>query len=342
MTDLFRQLPQEVVSLVVDDISDKQDLYQCALINKHFYALASAKLWYSPGSTLNSDNLLATASPILRSLLLYPHLGVHVRQLEFQSQEAVSDILSVLAYTPLVNDLTLQQTQMSDIDMTRIAHLCPDLQRLSLASVEGITDAALQALSGVIQLDLFWCHNLTFQALPPSLEQLDIRGCHALSQTMIGSLNRLTHLNISSIDDDALASFIDRLLLQPDALPALKSFLINCYDCGKTRLDDGVMIPFIEAHPLLRGLSLGHAWIGHGSLAAMAKCLPELRMLYLDHNKPVSFLDMQRVILGCPLLIHVSLYRCRLLDYDGSAVDELDLHDIARLRRGLALVDVVD
>jgi hypothetical protein len=130
--------PHEVLSLVLNNVDRRGDLYQCALVNKNFNATTNPLLWREPRlmtlGTLRKDticfrlkqSLLQTDKHCLHS----SPLGHYVRKLNASHDNCLQDFHSVINHVPLVKELVIGIKKLKDKDIERIALNCPQLKCL--------------------------------------------------------------------------------------------------------------------------------------------------------------------------------------------------------------------
>jgi hypothetical protein len=241
--------------------------------------MLTPKLWHSPrqlgsaGVYHSGINLLShclTINSNQHHRIDSTPLGHHIRKLELARNDSVSDFLLVLALTPQVEELCLdQQQRIRDNDMERLFQLCPQIKTLVITYIH-ITDKSFVSL-GVHCRQLRRLTLAKLNALTPKtlvalkgcpLERLRINHCLELTLTPdtashLASFHTLTSLYLQDVhrgvDTDFIRLFIPRAN-EPAPLYLLKHLSLT----GDANMDDNVMAAFLRAHPQLQTLSLTH------------------------------------------------------------------------------------
>ncbi|KAI8335356.1 hypothetical protein BC941DRAFT_514860 [Chlamydoabsidia padenii] len=316
MDNNHRHIPFELLELIITHVTDNKDLLQGTLVNKLFYAVANPKLWHSPIHYRRHRQY--TAKPLLKSLQLAnscPHLhpvplGSYIRKLSFCCKDdpyfgnAFTDsrhiLISLLNWTPRVEELILEGNRFENYHMNAIAHYCPQLTILSLYDMDNITDDALTLFGRLTSLTLRKCTRLTDRAL------LNVKHCPLASLCLQGNLP--LYKSIGTCFGRTLSSLtIIGNTYGPHALSPIQGCLLKklcLYNFGTDNsFVNGTMLRhFVEAHSQLEELELRYIAVDYDLGVWNMK---HLRRLYLETTFGFSVGWLQQMVVVCPSLVCV-------------------------------------
>ncbi|SAM02267.1 hypothetical protein [Absidia glauca] len=334
------QLPVELLSLIVGNVNHK-GLFNCALINKRFYAATIPVLWRAPkaddGHSIDrlTRSLVYSLSSIRRHHPVI--LGHHIRQLDITARDddALDDagLMFIVDHAHYLEDLTIHPAhRITDISIQHLSRHCTQLRKLHLYKAT-ITHRSVHYLGQrcrqLRELGLKACHELLPITLLPfaevPLEHLDLSECRWLTvedtALDLAALDRLVHLELVCTRT-INTKFIEQLLPTSTAttpLPLLTYFAIT----GWTDISDQVMVPFITSHPRLESLHLLKCGITDLTLDTIATHLPTtLHVLALFSCELITAPAVRRLIRACPWLVMIDLEQCKLLYDDFPELDE--------------------
>ncbi|SAL97680.1 hypothetical protein [Absidia glauca] len=300
--------PIEVLSLVLNNVYQQSDLYQCALVNKSFYATANPLLWREPqlvasGTkrkvTERKDTICFRLQQSLRQAdkhcLHSTPLGHHVRKLNVSYGNCLHDLHTVINNVPLVKELVIDIKQLQDKDIEQIALNCRQLKCLSFNFYYKPRDRYFEPLkhfTNLCELDVLVIDNP--EPLLPSLqhcllEKLKLRvlgfGGVYNNATFFGGIPTLTHLELEC----PVRDFFQYCQTLPSRtlFPVLTDLRIaRRGTSGTYEIDDNdAMVPFFKSHPLIRTLSLGNVKISQAVMTSLATDLIHLQRLSLIKNQ---------------------------------------------------------
>ncbi|CAO3588535.1 unnamed protein product [Absidia cylindrospora] len=315
-------LPVEILSLIGEQLETPYNrLYQCTLVNKHFYTVLNPLLWrtvelYYDEALEKWLNCLGDARD--------PLLGRHVRELT-PFFEGLNDtiFLFLIKQLPLLQKFSIEpESGFTDISIQRLARHCPNLTYLhpmmSSVSQQSIVTLA-QHCHQLSTLRLDCCDALCssdFFAMivhfPLKYLEVDLQDMTDLNEPSIAdkavldlaAFDRLTFLEIS----DSPSSFIERIItLGKDRSgnipwPQLYHFYISeTY----TNVTDQQLITFLQSHPKLTTVSLNSNVFTDTALHAIPTLLPKVTSLSLSSNQ-FSHRAIRRLAYQCPLLMRFS------------------------------------
>ncbi|KAI8331160.1 hypothetical protein BC941DRAFT_439155 [Chlamydoabsidia padenii] len=326
-------LPVELLSLIVDNINHN-GLFNCALINKRFYAATIPILWRAPKADdgLSIDRLTRSLAFSSSSMLSRRHhpiaLGHHIRQLDITARddEAIDDaaLVSLIDHAHYLEDLTIHPAhRITDKSIQHLSRHCPQLRKLHLYNAT-ITHRSVHYLGQrcrrLRELDLKACHHLLPITLLPfaevALEHLDLSECRwltvedtALDLAALGQLKHLELVCTRTIN----AKFIEHLLPLTTTTPPPLSLLTYFAITGSPDISDQVLVPFIATHPRLESLHLLKCSITDLTLNAISINLPTtLHVLGLFSCELITAPAVRRLIRACPWLVMIGLEQCLL------------------------------
>ncbi|RUP50426.1 hypothetical protein BC936DRAFT_139091 [Jimgerdemannia flammicorona] len=292
-------LPPELLSAIIENISDQHTLFQCALISCAWYAATLPYLYATPN--LVADNLLLFAS----SLSQTTH-GALVHKLDFTG--------------PNIPHL-IDEHHLIDDALTRYT---PNLHTLCLASSvsispQGLVSALSSCSKSLRSLTLFKCLNLTRHSIHfiaescPNLYCLNIwglthrgmvpsplpaiaTGCPLLQTLILShcvhwvddetvvkdvcSLRALTRLDISmcpQVSDVALVAIGEKL-------QRLESVAIN----GMRNLTDVGFMALARGCPRIKRLDMTGVQVRLETVKAIGECLTHLEKLDIRFTEGIT------------------------------------------------------
>ncbi|CAO3601042.1 unnamed protein product [Absidia cylindrospora] len=338
-TPHFRQLPSELVSLIVGYCLEQHDLYALSLVNKQFHAIANPLLWRTPKlihetavvKFLNSISKLPSPTRLfirkmellsvmfwnkVRFSLLLPHL-CHLEELTIISDESIKDtsVTQFPHHCPNLTSLELDCLGISDTLFTALGENCHQLRQLTLT---------FSLYQSSYSLDLL---------VPCPLQKLTLTfhpRCYYLRRRrdMIRGLTKFTLLTHLVMND--LYAGHGRLLFQRNGSidpPWPRLSLLHVDSCEN--LSDSDLIPFVNSHPHLMDLRLGHVnIITDRSLLAIGSALSCLTTLYLHYNRHISEDGLFKLIRNCRQLTFLTLDHCdriarNKMELDQNALDSI-------------------
>lgn len=343
-------LPTEILERITTYITDVRHLRHCVMVNKSFYRMLTPKLWHSPRQIGSAGVFHSGIDLVLQCLTISNNqhhsidsipLGHHIRKLELARKDAVADLLLVLALTPQLEELCLdQQLRIRHNDIERIVQLCPQIKTLTLTHIS-ITDESMASLGihcrQLRRLTLAKLSQLTPTTLVAlkncPLERLRINYCSELIQipdtaNHLASFHTLTSLYLQDLYRGVDNDFIRRFTLRangPAPLPLLKHLSLT----GDATVENNVMVAFLRAHPRLETLSLAHCQLRDAALDVIATHLPSLTSLRIDQKDALSPAMVNQVVCSCRRLVSVVLC-CR----NGTSwqMKRYDRNDIRQIR----------
>ncbi|SAL97660.1 hypothetical protein [Absidia glauca] len=289
--------PIEVLHLMLYNIDRQCDLYECALVNKSFYAAANPLLWREPQQMV-SDITRECSMPfrLLQSFrqarkhgIRSTTLGHHIRKLYIQRRTHLQDLRQLINNAPLLEELVIHST-LKDKDLERIVLKCPQLKRLSLYYLMAGSDRFFESLRHCTNLREFnimdSCRS-TYELTSLKhcrLEKLKIQPflySHALFlEATFDDMPTLTHLDLDCIATPYFRHY--RTLRSPTLFPALTDLRIAMLS-PESPADD-TLVSFFKAHPLIRNLSIEGMKINPAIMDSLAIDLVHLKRLSLINN----------------------------------------------------------
>ncbi|SAM03457.1 hypothetical protein [Absidia glauca] len=333
MTSPCNDLPFEIVSLITSHLPYQTDLYQCALINKQFYAATIPRLWGDPMcgndvsypwftpfnngiirrqlSNIPCNRGIVTCSTLIQCLLKtrqYQHtntfrslpLGHYIRQLELTDKDSAADSILLLSHTPFLEHLSLFGSPITDDDVECIWQFCPWLKSIyllgsSFEELVGIGSYCHQLTSLTIESGRLYNPITIAQLLACPLSCLNLGGCE-----WIGESTRT------------------RLLSQFHQLEVL-----NLVGCG-TLTDDffKILVPSATTFPSLTTLVLYNAKLTPETAFLVMKYLPLLADINIELIQAVTD-DILAALTSGPSL---KILKLQAADFD---VSSQSIRDIA-------------
>jgi hypothetical protein len=306
-------------------IDNKIRLYQCALVNKAFYAAANPLLWRHPISETDQMNTIAEdTQSFLRCLesSCRPAFLVHqLRHLYVGDSDLLKQMLPFMPLMEPLQTFSLTGCHGWDIEPKPLPPLSlgPTCTRLEKVSFWGIRfgDPEFVALTrwcGSVQdLTLEHCKEFTATALLAFLNtsRTSLTSLKLAQNSWTGNsltplhLHQLTSLTLDQcqgVDNDFLGGSRFPLLTECH----IKTCPVDFGNAPETLLD------FLRAHPLLRRLTLEKCKINNAALAVLGPAvLPNLSDLDLSDNGPaLSCRLLRQLIKTCVGLSKINVSGC--------------------------------
>ncbi|ORZ11425.1 hypothetical protein BCR42DRAFT_421111 [Absidia repens] len=328
MTRLGR-LPNEIILLILRGFT-RQELYECALVNRSFHSVTTPLLWAT--ITLVTKDHAAILDDHL------PLLGQYVRSFDVMGSYATDDtLLYFLEQIPLLQHLSLfSGSRITDISILLVPCYCRHLTSLYLVNTNGITQLSFEAIGQ-------HCRHLrnfglqeqaqgSSSSLSPSLfaaleccplEKLSLGYFHddtnwACLEKGMADLSRMSDLTHFALWN-APPSFVHCLLttvrwpkLTQLAINGLPGVDLDEYAVNNDSVNIDCFGEFLQAHPHLSGLDLRGSKITYHLLSIISACLPELTNINLSHCTSVSYDGVYELVTRCPCLTSVHLMFCGL------------------------------
>ncbi|ORZ07178.1 hypothetical protein BCR42DRAFT_426466 [Absidia repens] len=338
------QLPSEIISLILQHVSEQQDLYTCTLVSHQFYAETNPLLWRSP-RIRNDTAVQQFMNTITTTTTTSPCRHGEVRHLELVdwiwSDTQLMTLLEHIGYT-LASLALYNTTHITDASMQHGARYCPSLQRLDLKKCPHVTHHTLHAFGhhcrSLRQLLLIDCpclgaETFTFTTTTTAategglhLETLalgvpfsGLRTKQALTHLTQGT-PQLTHLTLTASPQ----YFIDRLLSFTLAWPHLVALTIQGYKASSpfsslkhhhrpAKGGGSALISFLQCHPALQVLQLEKGDFSDTTLDAIAALDPPAGMTRVnvsDNHGMISEHGVRHFVKHCPRLRSLAMAGC--------------------------------
>ncbi|KAI8330613.1 hypothetical protein BC941DRAFT_440301 [Chlamydoabsidia padenii] len=327
-----RQIPLELLRLVMTHVTDNNDLLQCTLVNKHFYAAANPRLWHSPVyekaphkytpirvlKCLQLDNSCPHLHPV--------HLGTYVRNVSFTNicnsgGDSSYDLLSLLKWTPKVEEITLEGNGITDLDMNNIVRLCPKITTLTLLNMDNITNDVFRLFDHLTSVTLKNCNRLSNRALmniknPPHVTTLILVSMNKITDDSLREFNHLTSLTL-----EKCSRLTSRVLLSVKHCPLISL----CLDYAPISYN---LIGTLFGQTLCSLSLSAHAYCQLTMPPIQGCCLlKEIRLDGFGSNKtPANGVSLRHYVEAYPQLEQLELSRCKLKP-------ELEIWNLNKLRR---------
>eukprot|EP00808_Paulinella_micropora_P024277 g51965.t1 len=344
---VFQQIDLKTISAVADD----NMLTQIA-------ASAEKKKEGCPGSLefLCLENCKKVTD---KSMLAIGFSGVlrNVRNLQLNKCSITDMTLSVLPSCPLLEQLDLRETKITDEGLVHLESLsrlhilkmawCQEvtseglynlselpLQSLNLGMIPGVTDKAMDALKKcpLQRLNLGGCDvsdagvKQLARHFQQTLSVLSLAGCKRLTDAAAASL---VALPLESLHMYLCERLTDQSMRSFAALPSLQILVLS--RCGKLT-DQGVQELAKAKHSCLRTLELAWCQLLSDDCAAWLAQLPRLASLDLSGCKKLTKDFLTPFQHDCPQLSKLNLSFC------GQGIDQQSLDQLRAQRPGLIIV----
>ncbi|XP_024861045.1 F-box/LRR-repeat protein 4 isoform X2 [Kryptolebias marmoratus] len=231
-----------------------------------------------------------------------------------------------LQYTQL--SLQPYWARLSDASLGHLQSRCTLLQRLNLSwtgnrgalTLTGFSSFMKACGLSLVCLEMSCCHFLNEACVEvisqtcPVLQELNLSSCDRLHPQAFTHISKLTHLRrlvlyrtkIEIEDYDVVASML-----------AARSRSLCSLDLWRCRnLTDRGLAELVSGCRMLEELDLG--WCptlqsSTGCFQQLARCLPQLRKLFLTANRTVCDSDIEELAACCPSLQHLDILGTRLV-----------------------------
>jgi hypothetical protein len=319
----------EVLRLILYNIDQQSDLYQCALVNKSLYAATNPLLWREPvvfnRETLREGNIAACLLQSFRHTRLHGFhatlLGQHIRTLYFRVDTLLQDLRQIINNVPLVEELNIHVITLKTKDLERIAIKCPQLKRLTLRYLMDAPDHFFEPLrhcTNLRELSVIDSVRSNYQlaSLNDSrLEKLTLRPYVHTGNSFIWlllgevptlndlAIPTLTHLDMDSLTESYFQYY--QALSSPTLFPVLADLRIAMPYYTATA--DVTVVSFFRAHPLINTLTIECMEIDPVIMTSLAIDLVHLKRLALIGNRHLPPFPM-----ALPLVESLTLRDCRI------------------------------
>ncbi|SAL97668.1 hypothetical protein [Absidia glauca] len=311
--------PIEVLHLILYNINHQTYLYECALVNKNWYAATNPLLWREPKlldpGTQREDIISFWLLRSFRQARIHglhaTSLGHYIRKLSIQRYTTLQDMRQVINNVPMVEELVIQVRTMNCKDIERIARKCPKLKRLSLWYLNDTSGRSLDSLrhcNNLRELSIktgFRTTRLLSSLKHDRLEKLRLitNGCTTDVVTTFSNIPTLTHLDLDSL---AAAYFRHyRTLPSPAFFPFLTDLRIMMLDHTGTSND--AVVSFFKAHPLIDTLTIESLKIDSAIMTSLATDLVHLKRLTLMRSGRLPPFTM-----ALPLVENLTIRYCSM------------------------------
>ncbi|KAI8335446.1 hypothetical protein BC941DRAFT_514951 [Chlamydoabsidia padenii] len=207
-------------------------------------------------------------------------------------------LISLLKWTPRVEELILEGNRFKNYHMDAIAHHCPQLTTLSLHDMDNITDDTLTLFGRLTSLTLRNCARLTDRAL------LNANHCPLASLCLQGNLYKSIGpcfgRTLSSLT--LIGNKYGPHALSPIQGCLLKKLCLYDFGTGNSFVNGTMLRHFVEAHSQLEELELRYIAVDYDLGVWNMK---HLRRLYLNHTFGFSVEWLQQMVVVCPSLVYV-------------------------------------
>ncbi|CAO3601040.1 unnamed protein product [Absidia cylindrospora] len=328
LTPHWRQLPSELVSLIVSYCPEQRDLYALSLVNKQFHAIANPLLWCAPK--------LQTHTAMIKFLnciaKLQSSTWLFIRKMDYLCSHSNSNRISLLI--PHLRHL-------EELRLIHHAHYCPKLARIGIDclgnSLEVFTTLG-QHCHHLRQLTLSSTRYIAYHFLellvhcPLQKLTLSFQHRHQLGFEYIVrglmKFNLLTHLVIYNLyTGHGSLLFQESSDIDP---PWPRLSLLHVESCET--LSDNDLITFVNSHPHLTELRLRNVKsITDHSLLAIGAALSSLTTLYLHQSRQISEDGILKLIKKCRQLTSLTLDHCGRIAHKKM---ELDQNALDSIRKG--------
>ncbi|ORZ04750.1 hypothetical protein BCR42DRAFT_428918 [Absidia repens] len=332
----YRELPNEIVSCIVDHVSTQQDLYACTLVNKQFHEEANPLLWYSP--ELNNETSLNRILSYLSDADQPSILAQFIRKLYLKGNHWTNTYLSLLM--PYLRQLQQLEIDGSgsyhdsvNITSDSLKHLprhCRNLESLNIKGIDPCKSFFFELgrhCHQLYELYLDSCFHLspnTFNwlaACPLESLHIEFKSLHnkALSDQLVTDLIRfhlLTDLKIEGLDFQLLltkwTSSHNNSNTTTTTPSSIWPYLTRLHLSSMSSANDATFIPFIKSHSQLQDLDLhGNSNFTDAALASMGGCLPLLTRLSVAGNAVITHQGIRRLIRNSRRLSFIDIRCCK-------------------------------
>ncbi|SAM03832.1 hypothetical protein [Absidia glauca] len=332
--------PLELITIVLKNVTTRQELYQWTLVNSYFFEIANPKLWRRIGTVNHPDR----PKRLLHSLKWAATHGRKPFPGDFISNFCIDEecptplmVTLTAGYARSLRELELSNMHLTGDEMEAIAIFCPLLSVLIFFECTNTFDVLepfgehghnLSAFHVYVSLDEMDLLPLT---LCEGLRMLYLAGCPWLTMDRAGSallsMDQLDELDISQSSFDDPDRFLENMifsepyqqyrhlnddndndgLLPP--LGGLTRFGISC----RSGTQPNMWFDFLIVRPRhLVTLCIARECVGDNLLSIMHHFLPNLKSLRLDRCFGFSSLGVREMIKHNPGLDDLQMVYSRL------------------------------
>ncbi|ORZ05248.1 hypothetical protein BCR42DRAFT_456933 [Absidia repens] len=347
-TSNLGHLPAEIISSILQHISDQDDLFSCSVVNRCFYKQTLPFLWrrFTEGIHFDveeggqEEERMAPQSvdSLMQQQLPHPMVK-YVQEVELCSRWTETQLMQLMSRIgPQLEKVTMFSGRLvSDTCLQALAYYWPRLTQLEL-HYHNVTPDFMMAIAQhcpqLRDLYFFGCPRLSPNIFAPLVET-GIRDGHAppleklkirpwddnipwTYQTVL-DLSQFAHLTSFSIN--ALAEFMYDLITTiavMEAWPHLTHLELTCVNttARDDDEDDDLLIPFIQTHRQLRHVYLQGFKLTNATLEAMATYLPDLTYLGLRFISLVTVRGVRRLVRDAWCLERMDLPYCSIYYYE--------------------------
>ncbi|SAL97663.1 hypothetical protein [Absidia glauca] len=320
-------VPIEVLRLILSNINHQTYLYECALVNKNWYAVTNPLLWREPmffaAGAYRKEMISYWLSRAFRQApthgLHATPLGHYIRRLSILLYTNLQDMRHVINNVPLVEQLSIEVKTLTNVDIYQIALKCPKLKRLSLRyqkCYSGFFDSSddfftlLQLCTNLRELSIntnFRTTCLLSSLKHDRLEKLRLITSGSPRRIPLGltfsNIPTLTNLDLDSLAAPYFRHY--RTLPSPTFFPGLTRLRISMlYGAA---IDNEAVVSFFKAHPLIDTLTIQSMKIDSAIMTSLTTDLVHLKRLTLIDNGCLPPFTM-----ALPLLERLDLRHCSM------------------------------
>ncbi|KAJ2963807.1 hypothetical protein NQZ79_g1230 [Umbelopsis isabellina] len=333
------KIPPELLSLILENLEDQNDLFTCTTVNRTFNAAATIVLWREPA--LNSASVFYRFAASLARTKESKGKLVRVLDLHRSVNSLVTDdwLSDIIIWTPLLDTLCIPMCdQISDKSMVKLAKYCPELTYLdvSRSRITYRTCHHLRFCQKLRYLSLGATRDLNEFALLPfgnsRIDCLRLNDCPwvSVAQTAqdicaLHHLEDLDMINCRDVDDEFLLklSIPDTDMKSFNPLPELVTFALSS---SRSITDEGVMA-FVRAHPKLESLTIYQSSITDRTINEIRVSLPNLSFLDLSYCDNITSRAVRRLIADNDKLEMIGLKGClKVRSFDFVELGNSDYH----------------
>ncbi|ORZ05249.1 hypothetical protein BCR42DRAFT_428478 [Absidia repens] len=332
----MNHLPPEIISSILQHISEQSDLLTCTLVNRCIYEATLPFLWrfFAQGKQIGGDKEeeRTMVSTFLDCLMQQPSHPIvkHVQELELYSRWTDNQLMRLISLIgPQVKNVYIANGQaISDMSLQPLARAWPQLTDLYLYSASA-TQASMVALARhcprLRVLSLSCCPDLSPDTFAPfvhagnagvgvGVENVTLYtngGPEPWNDQTVLDLAQLP-LRSFSFSGHGSSSDIMHSSILTSVWPQLTHLELECIGAVG---DDSRLIPFIKAHPQLTEVTLHETLMTDATLDAMGMYLRDVTYLGLAGNRHITVSGVRRLVRHHRHWYHlawVDLYNCKL------------------------------
>ncbi|CAO3593626.1 unnamed protein product [Absidia cylindrospora] len=302
----MNHLPVEIISSIMQHISEQNDLLSCSLVNQCFYRETVPFLWrcFAHEEAMVSKSI----DRLLQQLPSHP-ITNHVQEVTLGSRWTDAQFTHLMSHIgPQVDKVTISNGHhLSDVSFQQLPRHWPHLTQLHLCYAT-ITHTSMVAIAShcpqLRTLSLSRCIHLTPDMYAPFVQahpQLENVGM------LVDGLIE-PHMNEQMARDLAQFTLLTSLTFDGslEVLTSARWHHLTHLDLNAGG-DDACLIPFLQAHPRLTRVGLAFSDMTDATLEAMATCLPHLTYVNLRGNTCITAQGVRRLVCDCPGLAWVQL-----------------------------------